>query len=65
MELELGLGSGRNVEVLESVELGWTGPRERREAAKSGSRASREITTYHGTSAAMVSGESTGRYLHL
>lgn len=31
------------VEVLERVELGWTGPRERREAAKSGSRASSEI----------------------
>ena len=31
------------VEVLERVELGWTGPRDWREAAKSGSRASSEI----------------------
>lgn len=31
------------VEVLERVELGCTGPRERNEAAKSGSRASSEI----------------------
>ena len=31
------------MEVSERVELGWTGPRERREAAKSGSRASSEI----------------------
>ena len=31
------------VELLDSVLDGWTGPRERREAAKSGSDASRDI----------------------
>ena len=38
----------RNVEVFERVELGCTGPRERREAAKSGSRASRETAISKG-----------------
>jgi len=36
-------GLGEKVELFERVELGWTGPRERRERAKSGSEASREM----------------------
>lgn len=36
-----GDGEGLNVEEFERVELGWTGPRERRDFAKSGSEASR------------------------
>jgi hypothetical protein len=37
-------GEGLKVEVWEWVGEGWTGPMLRREAAKSGSRASRSIT---------------------
>lgn len=40
-------GSLEKVELLESVELGWTGPRERRERAKSGSEASRAIAALY------------------
>lgn len=36
-----GDGKGLKVEEFERVELGWTGPRERRDLAKSGSEASR------------------------
>ena len=35
------------VELLERVLEGWTGPKERRDAAKSGSDASRDIATAH------------------
>ena len=35
------------VELLERVLEGWTGPRERRDAAKSGSDASRDIAAAH------------------
>ena len=42
MEPEISV-FGEKVELFESVELGWTGPRERRELAKSGSEASREM----------------------
>lgn len=35
------------VELLDSVLEGWTGPRERRDAAKSGSDASRVIAVVH------------------
>ena len=35
------------VELLDSVLEGWTGPRERRDAAKSGSEASRDIAVVH------------------
>ena len=35
------------VELLDSVLEGWTGPRERRDAEKSGSEASRNIAVVH------------------
>ena len=38
-------GAGLKVELLDRVEDGWTGPRERRDAAKSGSEASRDIAS--------------------
>ncbi len=37
----MGDGEGLKVDEFERVELGWTGPRERRDRAKSGSEASR------------------------
>ena len=40
-------GMAEKVELLESVLEGWTGPRERRDAAKSGSDASRDIAVAH------------------
>lgn len=44
-----GGSEAENVEELERVEEGWTGPRERRERAKSGSEASRLIAVFeHG-----------------
>lgn len=36
-------GAAEKVELFERVDDGWTGPRERRERAKSGSEASRDI----------------------
>ena len=36
-------GMAEKVELLERVLEGWTGPRERRDAAKSGSDASKDI----------------------
>lgn len=43
-----GFAEGEKVEELERVEEGWTGPRERRERAKSGSEASRFIAKESG-----------------
>lgn len=54
-------GSEENVEELERVEEGWTGPRERRERAKSGSEASRFMAV-RGAWLALISGEGM-RYM--
>lgn len=40
-------GLAEKVELLERVLEGWTGPRERRDAAKCGSDASRDIAAAH------------------